>query len=313
METIVLQTPASPHLALTDLDGEPVPRAQVHVMSFPKSRSPSSTTSDEKGEFRFWGLPEGNYVVTAEADGAEAEAVSAALNDGLDPPRLTLTLRDSRKLAGRVHRQGRPLAGARVVVFPDLSISDSTSVREAHTGVDGWFEAQLPADALFLTLVVVSPGYATMIERTSFPPPGQHLDLPVSPYVGDLSLVYPDPRSLPRGAGLGLPILFNEGAAVPVPLLERALGSGRSGNPWEPVRLRGLAAGSYSFCLGKEATRAWRQGQAPPEAGCSGGYLAPGGELQLAPSLPSPLNLPPTLATPTPEPHIPPAPNPTPV
>lgn len=269
--------------------GQAVPAAQVRAVSFPRSRHPSSTTSAEDGRFRFFGLPEGNYVVSAEADDAESESVAAALDEELDPPALTLTLtlRETRSLAGVVHRAGRPVPGARVVALPDLSVSSSASLREAHTGVDGSFQLKLPGDALFLTVVVLAPGHATRIERTGFPPPGQRLELGVSPHGGDLTLLWPEPTSLRPGASLGLPILFHQGAAVPVPMLTSLLGLGGGAVSWAPIPLTQLEPGAYSFCLGREATQAWRQGLEPPAEGCASGFVAPGGQLRLAPAAPA--------------------------
>lgn len=269
---------------VVDEKGEPVAGARIEAVTFPSARIPSWVSSGEDGSFRFRGLPEGSYLVTAEAGERESDALPAALDEDLDPPELTLTLRPIRELVGTVRSVGgRPVPGARILLFPELAASPRVAPLDVASGIDGSFRVKLPGDTLFITLLVAPPGHAARLLRSTWPAKGEALEVAVEPAGGLLTVELPPP---PAAAGPGRPrsftqVLFYDGAALPALLLAQFLGQGPAGLGGPPAAFH-LNSGTYTLCTGKTAVQAFRQGLPAPEQSCVSGFLPSGGQLTLS-------------------------------
>lgn len=272
------------------LDPAGAPVADADVRAFPDfgTKGQNAAGTDRNGVFHFRGLPEGNYTVTARREEQDSDSVPVSLDEDLDSPEITLVLRSVRDVTGVVQSYGRRIPGARVLVIPDMSSSAVGSPVETYTGAGGVFRAKLPADSAFLTFLVAAPSHAIHIARAPFALPGQQIVLEVESASGTLSLGAFMGRPQGPGGRIPMPIVFHNGAAVPLPLLLNLTGASRSlglASP-DPFEIAHLEPGEYTACIGKLATRAWREGASAPREGCARGLLQPYARLELAPPAP---------------------------
>lgn len=263
--------------------GIPVAGADVRAGTIITGRGETLTTTDAKGSFLLQGLPEGAYVLFARtADEEESDGVPVSLDEDLDSPSVTLTLRSERELVGVVRSRQGAVPGATVIAIPEMAGLASASLHETYTGAGGVFRSKVPSTVSAATLVVAAPGFAIRIVRDALPAAGQPLIVEVDSGSGTISVPPEVLSPVPAGEQQSMPILFHDGAAVPLALILRLTATsrriaGRAG----ALDLPNLESGSYMLCAGKDATRAWREGSAPPEESCRGGFLPPGGLLQL--------------------------------
>ena len=263
--------------------GAPVEGAEVRAGTALRGRGETLTTSDDEGEFSLRGLPEGTYVLFARAeDERESDGVPVSVDEELDPPEVTLTLRSEREIQGVVRSRMGGVPGATVIAIPEMAGLGAASLQETYTGAGGVFRTRVPSAVNAATLVVAAPGFAVRILRGKLPPSGQPLIVEVDGAGGTVSLapdvLAPAAPSEPQP----MPILFHDDAAVPLVVMLRFTDvSRRRIGQHRALELPNLESGSYMLCQGRDATRAWREGSGAPRDTCSSGFLPPSGVLQL--------------------------------
>ena len=150
---------------ILDSSGTPAVRASVHLMSTGEKSFGAGVFTDERGEYRFLGLPAGEYVISASPpvhghDQAEvtrrreglfgATYFPSTLESRNSPPvtvvadrdtgniEVTLIARSLHSLAGtvRMHGDNRPVSSAQVSLTRN-QISDWTSETWKTSGIEG--------------------------------------------------------------------------------------------------------------------------------------------------------------------------------
>lgn len=264
---------------VVDASGEVVPGAYLTILRIDRKEPPGEHRADEAGEFTIEGLRPGSYMIEAYLGERRSEMVPVQLQESLDSPELRLILRGETRIAGRVTSRGAPVAGARVLGWPDFGSTPGAGVSTAVTDVAGRFSLTFSSDSLGCTLVVQAPGYGSRILRV-LADPSQPLELELEPVSGTLVLDW-GPQDM--GSGQPVPLLARDGALVPAPFLMNLL-QGDARIESDELVIPGMAIGEYALCAGEGSFVAMGAGGSPPAAECTGGHLGPQGRLRLEPS-----------------------------
>lgn len=207
------------------------------------------------------GLPEGEYLARAEAEGnreSDLRAVElSATDDGTAS--IELIVRERRLLQGKVVLDGAPVAGALI----RFQVPRSPIESAVYASPEGRFTLALPAWVDNVDVIVLSPGLPTKLARVEVPPVGEDLPpLTLAPLAGDLVVRIPPNRQ---------PLYIrSDGSLVPIWSLLVPGGQFRELDPATGTLHLPLEPASYTICPSPEVSRH-----------CQGGYLAPGGRLEL--------------------------------
>lgn len=265
---------------VVDEAGEAQHRATVTVEDPSGAGISVDIETDAAGEFRFHGLSEGRHSVRAGSTGNRRSAVHEVdLREGAEP-RLTLVLRSSRLLRGRVvDPSGTPLPDVWVEVsgYTASGYIDLGEGGTATTNLGGSFEFALAESSAITHLVILAPGYALRQLTTAV---GDVGDLVVTSEGGTLVAEVPpdipwrDPRR-PR------PTLI-DGGGRKIYLGFFAQWARLHGTVIGPETTRfvipALSPGTYALCWA--STEELMQLGAPVRD-CDHGELTAGGTLQL--------------------------------
>jgi erythromycin esterase len=156
------ETPASIAGEVLTASGDPVAGAVVSVWSHfdPETRDPAlDATSNDRGQFRFAGVPAGRCAVTATFDG-KATAYSGVLEVRADAPTMRLTLRLSAarrlKVEGVVRDEsGAPVSNARLIAASFSENEDEVYVTRADS--NGHYLYALPEGVAYLVVADAPP------------------------------------------------------------------------------------------------------------------------------------------------------------
>jgi len=240
-------------------------------------RSPTHRTgTDADGTFQFRGLEPGEYELRATDKYTQTSSLSELvhLNEGMEPPRLRLVLRDERTVSGLVWANGGPVAGAVLTTWPDLvTAPDKIFAPQTHmSDVDGSFIFTLPEDVDWVSVMAYISGYGLTLKRERIPDDGA-LVLYLEKAAGRLVLDIPAYRSgdPPRGY-----VVLHDGAVFPCEILRASLNKYQA----SAIELEAVAPGVYSFCEAQPTLSALTQNKDPFEF-CTTGSLTVGGELVL--------------------------------
>lgn len=248
------------------LDGERAPKASVILRRDSGDLRPlGSVVTDEKGEFEFVGLPEGALRAVAVIGKQSSEWVRTELQEKA-PAEIELRITKTRPVKGRVTLAGAPSPGAAVIALYGEA-GPFPAAQQALSGADGGLAFDLPATARTFDLLAFAPGRSVVWLRRPVPPEGSEIEIPLPTSTGQLSLQGPgetfDTWYLSHGESrLPFRVIYRwliEAGAVDQRLSDLAF------------QLRGVEAGSYTFCA---------QTSAGLEA-CVSGDLAAGGALEL--------------------------------
>ncbi len=160
-----------------------------------------------------------------------------------------------------------------ILAWSAFNGQSAASLTQTVSAADGSFHFDLPAGTTVLSLAVFPPGYAMRLLTVPVSP-GQPIEIPVESQGGSLTLELAD-----KGPS---PLLVHGGIFV-VPSMLRTWAR-MQGVPFSAsgrLVLPNVEAGPYSLCVGKGAVSSLKQGAEPPAASCTGGVLAPNGELEL--------------------------------
>lgn len=123
------------------LDGEPV--AAIVLGIRPKSNSRSNEEAQQRralvvetgkdGRFEILGLPEGELELQAMRDSRSSAWVSIDVQEKLDATEIQLELAEKQRLRGTLHDASGVVAGAHLLIIPDVGLSRQTESRSNGT------------------------------------------------------------------------------------------------------------------------------------------------------------------------------------
>jgi carboxypeptidase family protein len=251
---------------VVDEQGRPLPGVLLHTELQNEKRS--SFMTDGEGKFAVRGLAPGPLALRASAGERTTGWVNAVVEEKGESPRLRLVAYEQVEYRGRVVSPRGPVAGGRVFGWPDLAEVGVAESVSAVTDPAGEFSLRLPATARWVNLVVLAPGFALRMLKAPAGPGGP-LQIPVE--AGGGTLVLPSAET----------ILAHGGTWVPSGIFGLWLQLHGVEPEGDVIRVPDMEAGDYLLCSGAGAMLALRRGEPPPANECSGGSLAPYGELSL--------------------------------
>lgn len=261
---------------VVDAAGAPVAKAYVDLLS-PAGGVRAQSGGD--GTFQLRGAPIGDAHLMASLGARESRSLPIAIHDGLHLGPVELRFEELRKVNGFVASPSGPVAGARVGFMPEDS--ETATLAEATTTLDGGFTLELPSAATTAMAIVAAPGNA--LRAFEVPLDGRKPVLNVSAAGGTLELM----KSGPNERAPKAQIIWQNGRIVPTTqFIYWAMGHGlRLPAEGGFLVVPDVAPGSYRVCAGEPVpiTRA----QLPAwiaAARCVDGELAPGGTLRLDPT-----------------------------
>jgi hypothetical protein len=240
----------------------------------------ASTQSEEEGRFELRGVPEGNVELSARSGAREerltSEPVVFSVSDGAPVGPMTLVLRQTKELRGKVRSRRGDVPGAFLRISPLRPPLGSAA--QTRTGIDGSFSVRVDAKAEAVLVVVSPPGNA--LKAFSVPMTREPAALDVSEDGGDLDVALPFKL---KDADREI-LLFQNGLPLPIPsLLLWTQGHGQRFETTPGFHVTALAAGEYEVCIGSPkiteepvTVEARRQ-----NARCAAGTLTNGSTLKL--------------------------------
>ena len=259
---------------VVDEDGEPVAGAVVSAIdhSGPSAQQPSRTSSDANGAFQFLGISEGPFLLEASDFSRKSDPVPIHVVEDVPTDPITLVIRSSRRVRGRVFDERGPVPGAVVQVLP-LGSAGSNLARVSQAVADpaGRFELELPAGISRVAGIVLRPGYATRLFQVNVSA-DETLALLVDRSGGTVAI------STASRSQMNDAVLEFEGAGFPLTVLVR-VASHEVELGDDQLVLRNLAAGDYRLCVG--GMLALITGLTSPGTACGTAHLAPFGHVQL--------------------------------
>lgn len=176
---------------------------------------------------------------------------------------VRLVIEREREVEIRVVGSQGPVLGASVRAGPILEDpGPHNGWSERITNSDGIAKYWMPPATRAVQVVVLAPGYGARLSEVTLGPEGTPIEISLTPAMGTLSVELPE---IERG---GLHLLRREGATFPLQSLlywaRRDPATGR----W----LFDLEMGEWWVCRGPER-----------DDTCRGGFLGPGGWLELDP------------------------------
>ncbi|HXU47384.1 MAG TPA: carboxypeptidase-like regulatory domain-containing protein [Thermoanaerobaculia bacterium] len=268
---------------VVDATGLPVAGARVSLRG--ADHQEQAQTGPE-GRFLFRGVAEGPVRMTAAVEApshASSEDATLEVRAGEPAGPVVLRLREMRRLSGRVVSPIGPLAGARLVIFPQRPSPGSPQI--ARSRGDGSFEVDVPKSTASALVVVSPPGHAlrAVDVRTGEEP----ILVPVTAEAGTLEISWTQPGARDDGNLLGSVTV--DGLPLPTgELFQWALGHGERFETPTGFRVANLAPGFYRACIAPKSIEAAGESSDParPNVRCAEGSLAAGAdlELEIAPS-----------------------------
>jgi Carboxypeptidase regulatory-like domain len=261
----------------------PVSGAAIRLLPLARPDNTTATRSDIRGEFSIEGQSPGSYSVEATSGNRSSDLARVELVEGLLPPRLDLVLADRRRFVGKVLAGNQLLEGANVLGFPTGANGglSTTAVPQAHSGIDGTFQLDLPRDTTRVRLVVTELGFALAVTNVEL---AEHSG-PVVVNLQQASGTVTIRPSQAKREGKSLPLILIDGQPVDFPLLLGwAQANGAVAGPDEVVSMPALPPGNYAYCefLPDELFLVLAGAAMPASGSCSEGYLSSGGVLTLS-------------------------------
>ncbi|MCB1057684.1 MAG: carboxypeptidase regulatory-like domain-containing protein [Acidobacteria bacterium] len=251
-------------------EGEPVEGARIIALRLegrlPRGSGSTAETGPD-GRFEFTSLSAGRYSVYAlgsgSLQGSSSRRSEVAVSDG-GSPSVELSLEPLRDLGIRVVSERGPVIGAAVRAEPEMADPyRRVGPVERTTDVTGTVEVKVPGSAETLTLLVLAPGYGARLLEVSPPPEDDPLVITVDDAAGILALDLPPDQ----GTGRSLSRLRHGSASEDL----FSLAGWATVDPATGLWLLEMEMGEWWLC--PAGTRDER---------CDGGFLTPGGILELS-------------------------------
>jgi hypothetical protein len=236
-------------------DGTPVDYALVNITATDAGRNEivqARATAD--GRFVTYGLPPGQYQVTASRFMRESRPATVEISAGEETPLMRLVLLPNRELKGIVRSTVGPVAGANVTSWPTDVPADR--LMTAHTDESGHFAEIIAPGAEQLDVLVDAPGFALKFFHAPWEGERQLL-VPVRQDGGTLTI---------DGIAAADAVIQHAGATLSLAALTWRPRSSTSGLR---TNIEMIDVGSYTVC------------RATDRSGCVSGYLPPFGTLEL--------------------------------
>ena len=240
---------------IVEEDGTPVDHARVSITAMDGGRNEivqAYGTAD--GRFVSYGLPPGQYQVTAHSFMRESRPANVEVRAGEETPSMRLVLMPNRELKGIIRSTVGPVAGANVTSWPTDVPADR--LMTAHTDESGHFAEIIAPGAEQLDVLVDAPGFALKFFHAHWEGERQLL-IPVRQDGGSLTI---------DGIAAADAVIQHAGATLSLAALTWRLGSSTSGLR---TTIEMIDVGSYTVC------------RATDRSGCVSGYLPPFGTLEL--------------------------------
>ena len=247
-------------------DGEPVEGAFVLLARRREGGTIklASMQTESDGRFEIQGVPPGWAEIVAYLgvfDPASAWQ-EVELEEDVESPEVELALKAKDEIVGRVLSPQGAVPGAQILLRLPTA-TERAWVSEAISNSDGRFKLKLPRkhDQEYVVLAFAS-GFGVSLERRTFGQSGEAY-VNLSTEKGDLTILTPPGY------------LHSQGVFIH---LDQIIPSMASAGRLEPSKtgftLSGMASGEYHMCQSTTL-----------DAGCVSGYLAPGGVLELRPTV----------------------------
>ncbi len=231
------------------------------------------------GAFALAGVQPGRYRAEARQGHRRSGIEVFEVAEEVPTPPITLVIRDSRVLRGRVMSGAGPVPAASLWPMPFTAQGTlaMASVTATRSNIDGSFAIQVPDSTRMVRIVTWAPGFAleastmTLDEREE----PEDLLVEVAPGGGTLRL------APPSQAG----VVIVNGVPVDFYLLTGWAGlNGVVQDPDQDAVVPAMPAGSYGYCeLSVAEAQAVSAGIAVPTSdACVTGFLSDGGTLDLA-------------------------------
>jgi hypothetical protein len=265
---------------VVDETGQPIPKAIVTAQSLGGERERLvQAFTDDEGLFGFSGLPPGTSLVQADAGRDRyAHPVEVSISEDRSPEPIVLVALPQKKVRGAVVSAAGPVPGARLRATP-VGVPTILAA-SATTDAQGGFELFLPPQAREILLRVAAPGFAYRMLRLPIPEQGD-LAIGVEQTAGTLILETEEPLDGTDSNGPSVFVLRNGAVAGLSSLRAWAMASGVP--PTDPQRsvIPLVEPGDYQACLVFPPEVPGLELGILPAQRCTGGTLAPNGELAL--------------------------------
>lgn len=262
---------------VTTPDGEtpqPLPSVAANRIGGHGATLPMEVSAE--GRFEMRGMDPGTYVLQAESPQGSSDVVTVSVEADIETPELTLVLRASKLVEGRVMAGAEGVPGAQVLMAPFSArgrLLDSSSPSLVADSA-GRFEARLPEEADRLHLIVLPPGFGLTVLRSGSEP-GM---IGVAPADGRIQL-----QNLSANDGAATAVLLINDLAVGLQILAQwAEMNGEPSPSLEEFTVPAMPSGVYRLCrVDPSELILVYAGQALPTR-CSSGVLSSGGQLTLS-------------------------------
>lgn len=232
------------------------------VVTFADRGEPMATvTTTRDGSFSAYGLPARTLYVSASSAGLASELAEVQVREDATPP-IRITMHPHRVVRGRVVGPAGPVAGARIALWPELGVVNSTI-----SDSDGHFEVPMPPAAEVATLAVYSPGLALHVRGVAMSASAEPLVIPLTSVRGSVRVSVDAENPEQR-------ITFIESNQRRIPAsfaVQLVAPSSSADAAMRTVMLGDLPPGEFRACTGTPLQ---------PER-CAAGSIAPASELTL--------------------------------
>ena len=260
------------HGHVTDTAGKKIADAVISYFSV-STKAMGTVRSDAEGSFEILGVPPGPVNLNAKKEALQSPGIIISVEDSIAGPPLELVLHEQVEIEGLVVASGSPLAGARIVAWPDFGSTSLASLFSQTSSPDGGFLFEVPSFVPQLTVFAEARGIRRLLRhpvRSS-----ERLIIEMDVQGGELAVDLTQLLADRGPEALVEVSLVHDGIQLPL-IMWNLLRLQASPTPGL-YRLGLFEAGNYSLCVGLKSPNG-------PAPACSSGFLAPSSVLQLTPA-----------------------------
>lgn len=214
-------------------------------------RDTLQTRTGSDGEFRLFGIDEGQCEIRARSQVGSSDFAKVEFHHNEDEQRVELLITPDESVSGVLVGPIGPVPGAVVSGWPRGGPEINNLLRgapQAITGIDGKFELSAPRGSPSLTLLIQAQGYGTKLVTANLPQEDPTI-VTLETVGGTLTIGWDASDSATKTQ---MPMLSHAQAAIPLVALAdwARLHGGLVGTGTAEVPM--LAPGIYEVCLGAE-------------------------------------------------------------